>query len=156
MQQRGFTLIEMIVTLALLGTLAAAAIPLAQHYHQQRKETQLREALRQLRSAIDRYKRAGDEGLIEKKAADNGYPPTLKALVDGIADKTSANGARLYFLRHIPRDPMCDCSGQSNEQTWQLRASTQPPDDFSGGKDVFDIRSSSQAIGLNGVAYAQW
>lgn len=155
--QRGFTLIEMIVTLALLGTLAAAAAPLMRHYHQQQQESQLRESLRTLRDAIDRYHQACEEGRIEKKTSESGYPPGLKSLVEGVPDKTSPNGALIYFLRRIPRDPMCDCEGRNDEETWRLRPSTQPPGDFSGGgKDVFDVSSSSTASGLNGVPYAQW
>jgi general secretion pathway protein G len=155
--QRGFTLIEMIVTLALLGTLAAAAAPLVRHYHQQQQETLLRESLRSIRDAIDRYRQASEEGRIEKKTDASGYPPSLKSLVEGMVDKTSPNASLIYFLRRIPRDPMCDCSGRSDEETWRVRASTQPPGDFSGGgKDVFDVSSSSTAIGLNGVPYAQW
>lgn len=156
-RQRGFTLIEMIVTLALLATLAAAAAPLMRNYHQRQQETQLRESLRTLRDAIDRYHQASVDGIIEKKTSESGYPPTLKSLVEGVRDKTSPTGAMIYFLRHIPRDPMCDCEGKNDEETWRLRASTQPPGDFSGGgKDVFDVISTSTASGLNGVPYAQW
>jgi general secretion pathway protein G len=155
--QRGFTLIEMMVTLALLGTLAAAATPMVRHYHQQQKEAALRESLRDLRTAIDAYHQASEDGRIEKKARESGYPPTLKHLVDGVVDTANPNGGRIYFLRRIPRDPVCDCAGRSDEETWRLRASTQPPGDFSGGgKDVFDVSSTSTANGLNGVPYAQW
>ncbi|MGU3414611.1 type II secretion system protein [Enterobacteriaceae bacterium C23F] len=155
--QRGFTLIEMIVTLGLLGTLAAAATPLVRHYHQQQQETELRESLRTLRDAIDRYYQASLDGRIEKKTRESGYPPTLKALTEGIIDQTNPNGGRIYFLRRIPRDPVCNCQGRSDEETWRLRASTQPPGDFSGGgKDVYDVSSTSTASGLNGVPYAQW
>ena len=155
--QRGFTLIEMMVTLAILGTLAAAATPLVRHYHQQQQEMELRESLRSLRNAIDAYHQAGLDGKIEKKARDSGYPPTLKQLIEGVTDTANPNGGLIYFLRRIPRDPMCDCPGRSDEETWRLRASTQAPGDFSGGgKDVFDVSSSSTANGLNGVPYAKW
>lgn len=155
--QRGFTLIEMMVTLAILGTLAAAATPLVRHYHQQQQEAELRESLRTLRTAIDAWHQAGVDGKIEKKVRESGYPPTLKHLVEGAVDVSNPNGGRIYFMRRIPRDPMCDCAGRSNEDTWRLRASTQPPGDFSGGgKDVFDVSSSSNGSGLNGVPYAQW
>jgi general secretion pathway protein G len=155
--QRGFTLIEMIVTLALLGTLAAAAAPLVRHYHQQQQEAELRESLRSLRLAIDAYHQASRDGRIEKKARESGYPPTLKHLIEGVTDTANPNGGLIYFLRRIPRDPMCDCAGRRDEETWRLRSSSQPPGDFSGGgKDVFDISSSSTARGLNGVPYAQW
>lgn len=155
-QQRGFTLIEMMVTLTLLGTLAAAAMPLVQHYHQQRQEERLRDSLRQIREAIDRYYQASKEGRIEKKTEASGYPPTLRSLVEGVIDKKSPNGGKLYFLRRIPRDPMCNCDARPDEETWRLRASNAPPGDFTGGKDVYDVRSTSTASGLNGVSYATW
>ncbi|WP_434745174.1 type II secretion system protein [Candidatus Pantoea rara] len=155
--QRGFTLIEMMVTLAILATLAAAATPLIHRFHQQQQEAELRESLRTLRTAIDAWYQAGKDGKIEKKASESGYPPALKQLTEGAIDITNPNGNRLYFLRRIPRDPMCDCPGRRAEDTWRLRASTQPPGDFSGGgKDVFDVSSSSTGSGLNGVPYAQW
>lgn len=155
-RQRGFTLIEMMVTLALMGTLAAAATPLVQHYHQQRQEEALRIALREIRTAIDSYKQATVDDRIAKKSDASGYPPTLNALVEGVVDKQSPNGAKIYFLRRIPRDPMCECEGRKDEETWRLRATDQPPGEFSGGKDVYDISSSSGATGRNGVPYAQW
>lgn len=155
--QRGFTLIEMMVTVAILCTLAAAATPLVQHYHQRQQEAELRDALRTLRTAIDGYVQAGLDGKIEKKARESGYPPTLKTLIDGVKDTANPNGGLIYFLRRIPRDPMCNCAGRNDAETWRLRASTQAPGDFSGGgKDVFDISSTSTATGLNGVPYAQW
>lgn len=155
--QRGFTLIEMMVTLALLGTLAAAATPLVLHHHQRQQEMILRESLRTLRAAIDSYRQASLDGVIEKKTRESGYPPTLKYLTEGVTDVSNPNGGLIYFLRRIPRDPMCDCPGRSDEDTWRLRASTQLPGDFSGGgKDVFDVSSTSTASGLNGVPYAQW
>ncbi|QGY32258.1 type II secretion system protein [Pantoea cypripedii] len=155
-RQRGFTLIEMMVTLALLGTLAAAATPLVQRYHQQRQEEELRDALREIRTAIDLYKQATAEERIEKKSDASGYPPSLNILVEGVKDKQSPKGSKIYFLRRIPRDPMCDCDGRKDEETWRLRAADQPPGEFTGGKDVYDISSSSRANGLNGVPYAQW
>lgn len=155
--QQGFTLIEMMVTLALLATLAAAATPLIRHYHQRQQESELRESLRTLRMAIDSYFQASTEGRVEKKARESGYPPTLRLLVEGVVDKNSPNGSKIYFLRRIPRDPMCECDERSDEETWRIRASTQPPGDFSdGGKDVYDVSSTSAASGLNGVPYAQW
>lgn len=154
--QRGFTLIEMMVTLALLATLAAAAIPLTQRHTQRQNEQVLRESLRQIRGALDRYAQAVQEGRIDNKIEGSHYPSSLNLLVEGVIDKKSPNKTRLYFLRAIPRDPFCDCEGLQNEETWLSRSSTQPPGNFSGGKDVFDIRSRSGAIGLNGVPYAQW
>lgn len=155
-RQRGFTLIEMMVTLTLLGTLAAAALPLVQRYHQQQNEAILRESLRDIRDAIDRFYLASKEGRIEKKVDESGYPPSLNSLVEGIVDKRSPNGQKIYFLRRIPRDPFCDCEGRADEETWRTRASSSPPGNFDAGKDVYDVSSSSQMPGLNGVPYAQW
>lgn len=155
-KQRGFTIIEIMVTLALLATLAAAAIPLAQHYQQRRNEETLRESLREIRNAIDRYVQAGRDGKIEKTSNASLYPPTLKILEEGVVDKTSPNKVKIYFLRRIPRDPFCECEGRPNVETWRVRASTEPPGEFNGGKDVFDVTSTSSAIGLNGVPYEEW
>lgn len=155
-QQRGFTLIEMMVTLTLLGTLAAAATPLVQRYHQQQKEEILRESLRHIRQAIDRYYQASVDGRVEKKVDVSDYPPTLKSLTEGITDKNSSNGEKIYFLRRIPRDPFCDCEGRTDEESWRIRASISPPGEFNGGKDVYDVSSGSNVTGLNGIPYAQW
>ncbi|WP_345828056.1 type II secretion system protein [Erwinia sp. HDF1-3R] len=154
--QQGFTLIEMMVTLALLATLAAAALPMVHRHQLQRDENVLRESLRNIRIAVDRYAQASEAGRIDKEVNASGYPRTLQELVDGVVDKTSPTKKKIYFLRQIPRDPFCQCEGKPDAETWQLRASSQPPDEFTGGKDVYDIRSSSNAIGLNGVPYAKW
>ncbi|WP_242506225.1 type II secretion system protein [Pectobacterium zantedeschiae] len=154
--QRGFTLIEMMVTLALLASLAAAAIPFAQHQQQKKKEYQLQESLRQIRCALDHYAQAVQDGRIDQEVGASPYPANLLQLVEGVADKSSKNKSRLYFLRSIPRDPFCDCEGKSDAETWRTRSSEQAPNDFTGGKDVFDIRSTSGLSGSNGVPYAQW
>ncbi|CAI1710045.1 Cholera toxin secretion protein epsG [Serratia ficaria] len=155
-RQRGFTLVEMMVTLSLLACLTAAALPLAEKYGQRQKEDELRLALRHIREALDRYQQAGIDGKIEKDADALGYPKDLHALVEGVTDKKSPNKRKIYFLRRIPRDPMCDCAGTPDAETWRTRSSTAPPGDFNGGKDVYDVASSSAATGLNGVPYAQW
>lgn len=154
--QRGFTLIEMMVTLTILASLAAAAVPLMRQQYQQQNEHLLQESLRQIRGAIDRYAQAVREGKIEHEAGSSPYPASLEQLVEGVVDKTSSEKAHIYFLRRIPRDPFCDCEERSDAETWRTRASTQPPEDFSGGKDVFDVSSRSRDIGLNGVPYANW
>lgn len=155
-RQRGFTLVEMMVTLSLLACLTAAALPLVEKYGQRQKEDELRLALRQIREALDRYQQAGVDGRIEKDADTLGYPKNLHVLVEGVSDKKSPNRRKIYFLRRIPRDPMCDCVGTPDAETWLTRSSTAPPGDFSGGQDVYDVASSSRATGLNGVPYAQW
>lgn len=155
-RQSGFTLIEMMVSLALLATLASAAIPIYQRQQQQRNEQELRVALREIRTALDRYAQLSEEGIIDKETGMSNWPVSLNQLVDGVENKKSTNRQKIYLLRKIPRDPLCDCEGKPNNETWRLRASTQAPGDTSGGKDVWDVSSSSTQPGLNGIPYAQW
>lgn len=154
--QRGFTLIEMMVSLALLATLASAAIPIFQRQEQQRNEEALRVALREIRTALDRYAQLVSEGVIEKEADMTNWPASLNLLVDGVVNKKSPNKEKIYLLRRIPRDPFCDCDGRQNIDTWRIRASTQEPGESTGGKDVWDVTSGSSQPGLNGIPYAQW
>lgn len=154
--QRGFTLIEMMISLALLATLASAAIPIYQRQEQQRNEEELRVALRDIRSAIDRYGQLVEEGIIEKDADMTNWPASLDLLVDGVVNKKSPNKEKIYLLRRIQRDPFCDCDGRKNTETWRVRASTQAPGETTGGKDVWDVSSTSSQPGLNGIPYAQW
>lgn len=153
---RGFTLIEILVALTLMATLAALVLPLTEQTVRRERETQLQRALREIRLGIDAYKQAAEAGKIDKSIDDSGYPPSLEALVDGVPDKTDPNGQRLYFLRRIPRDPTCDCPDMSAVQTWQLRSYSSPADAPSAGKDVFDVLSKSEGEGLNGIPYKQW
>ena len=154
--QKGFTLIEMMVTLTIMATLATAALPAVSHVVQRKKEQELKLALRQIREALDVYHRAALAGEVEKAADALGYPSTLGVLASGVVDITSANKKTIYFLRRIPRDPFCGCEGKKNEETWRVRSSTSEPGSFDGGKDVYDVVSSSDKVGLNGVPYAQW
>ncbi|WP_175964387.1 prepilin-type N-terminal cleavage/methylation domain-containing protein [Burkholderia pyrrocinia] len=154
---RGFTMVELMVTLALMALLATAAFPLAELSARRDRELELRRSLREIRRAIDSYKQASDEGLIEKAADASGYPPTLKALVDGVDNrKATISGVKIYFMRRIPRDPMCDCSDRPAEQTWKLRSYVSPPDQPREGLDVFDVYSSSDGEALNGTHYRDW
>ncbi len=153
---RGFTLIELVVAVAILGILATGLLPLAQLAAQRGKEQELRTALRTLRTGIDAYKKAADEGRIEKKADASGYPSELSVLVEGVKDARSTDGKVIYFLRRIPRDPFFDDASVPAEKTWGLRSYESPPDDPREGDDVFDVHSQSQKIGLNGVPYRQW
>lgn len=146
---KGFTLIELVITVAIVALLASVALPLAEVTVQRNKEKDLRVALRDIRTAIDAYKRAADEGLIERKADESGYPPTLAALVEGVEDKRKNDGSKLYFLRRVPGDPV------SGEQ-WGLRSYASTPKEPHEGKDVFDIYSRSPELGLNGRAYREW
>lgn len=155
-RSNGFTLIELMVSLALLGALAAAVLPMTATMTRRAKEQELRQSLREIRTAIDAYKHAADNGWIEKGMDDSGYPPDLDILENGIADKRSLQGKTLYFLRRIPRDPMCHCPETDAARTWQLRSYDSAPDAPQAGADVFDVLSHSTEEGLNGIPYHQW
>jgi general secretion pathway protein G len=152
----GFTLIEMMVTLAILALLASVAVPFAQLVQQRHKETELREALRQIRTALDAYKQDVKDGRIDSPADGSGYPPDLDALWMGVADKTKPDKSRIYFLRHLPRDPFYPDASAPAAATWGLRSYASPPDSPSPGRDVFDVYSQSPATGLNGIPYREW
>ena len=152
---RGFTLIEMIVVVLIVGILASAAVPLYTLEQRRGQERELRVSLRTLREAIDDYKHAWDDGRIERHQDDSGYPPDLEALVEGVKDAKSADGKRIYFLRRLPRDPFADPNLPA-AQTWGLRSYESPPDAPSPGRDVFDVYSLAAQSGLDGVPYRQW
>jgi len=155
MRARGFTLIEMLVVLAIMALLAGAARPLLELTVQRSKETELRHALRTLRTGIDAYKRAAEMGQVATRADGSAYPPTLDALVNGVPDVRSPAAKKIYFLRRLPRDPFAD-PALSAEQTWGLRASDTPPDNPSPGRDVFDVYSLSERKALDGTRYRDW
>ena len=152
----GFTLIEMMVTVAVLAILASVALPMAEVTAQRNKEQDLRLALRQIRTAIDEYKQAVDEGHIIKKADESGYPPALPDLVEGVKDAKSAEGKKIYFLRRLPRDPMAEDLAAAAQDTWGKRSYESPPGDPQPGEDVFDVFSLSEDAGLNGISYREW
>ncbi len=156
MIQRGFTLIELLVTVAIVAVLASVAMPLSEVAIQRGKEQDLHRALREIRDALDAYKRITDEGRIQRSPDQSGYPPTLTALVDGVTDAKSPSGAKIYFLRRVPRDPFYQDTSTPAERTWGLRSYESPADNPVPGKDVFDVRSLSERKGLNGVAYREW
>lgn len=153
---RGFTIIELLVVMAVLGVLAAAVMPLGETLVTAQKERELRAALREIRSAIDDYKRAADRGGVAVAAGESGYPSSLKALVEGTPDiRPQGRGQMQYFLRQIPRDPFADARLPA-EQTWNLRSYASPASKPSPGADVYDVHSSSAATGLDGSPYASW
>ncbi|SRR6266850_3026521 len=151
----GFTLIELVITVAIVAILASVAVPLTELAVQRGKEQELRSALRQIREAIDAYKQAADEGRIEKKADASGYPPELADLVKGVDDIKKPDKPRIYFLRRLPRDPFA-ADDVKAEATWGRRSYASPPDDPREGADVFDVYSVADGVGLNGVPYKEW
>ncbi|OQW40732.1 MAG: general secretion pathway protein GspG [Proteobacteria bacterium SG_bin4] len=161
-KHRGFTLIELLVVVAIMAILATAALPLRELMVKREKEQELRVALRQIRTAIDAYKQATDEGKIAKKADESGYPPRLEELFMGVQDVKSADKKIIYFLRRLPRDPMfteLDVAGieiTPAADTWGKRSYESPWDSPKEGDDVYDVYSRSEAIGLNGIPYREW
>ena len=183
---RGFTLIELVVTLALVGLMAMVAVPLYEVTATRAKEMELRTALRQIRTALDAYKDAFDAGKIQKDdPSASGYPTSLKVLVDGVdaaqtannlasttsnisgssgptsstsgSSSTNGNGpSRLQFLRQVPRDPFTPDPSVPPEEQWDTRSYGSPPSDPQPGKDVYDVMSKSTATGSNGIPYKDW
>jgi general secretion pathway protein G len=153
---RGFTFIELMMTLAIMATLALVAVPMAQVAVQREKERGLRGALIEIREALEAYKRAADAGRIKLAATDSGYPKKLEELVEGVADQRSPRKQAIYFLRRLPRDPFATRGELSAGETWAKRSYASPPDNPSSGDDVFDVSSRSDKVGLNGVPLKQW
>ena len=156
MTARGFTLIELVITVAIVAILASVALPLNELAVQRAKEQDLRRALRDIRDAIDAHKQAFDEGRITKRVGDSGYPKKLEDLMAGVEDQKSPKKERIYFLRRIPRDPLSEDGNKSPAETWGKRSYASPPDEPSEGDDVFDVFSLSSAKGLNGRPYKEW
>jgi len=155
-RKNGFTLLELLITVAIVGLLASIALPLSEVTAQRAKEQDLRRALREIREALDAYKRAADDGRVARAADESGYPPSLAALVQGVPDARSPSGGKLYFLRRVPHDPFAGNPAATGETTWGLRSFDSPPDEPRPGKDVFDVYSMNGGTGLNGVPYKEW
>src|ERR687888_236371 len=156
MRARGFTLIELVITVAIVAVLASIALPLNELIAQRAKEQDLRRALREMRDAIDAYKQASDEGRIVKKVGESGYPKNIEELVTGVEDQKHPKKARIYFLRRIPRDPFATDPELADADTWGKRSYESPPDDPREGDDVFDVFSRSSLVGLNGRPLKEW
>ena len=152
--QDGYSFIELLVVIGILFVLASAAMPLAQVASQRQRETELRRSLREMRTAIDKFKDAVDIGQIpttELTPTSEGYPPDLETLVDGVTPANDASGRKLKFLRRIPVDPL------TNSTEWGLRSYQDKPDATSwGGQNVFDVYTTSRGTALDGTKYREW
>ncbi len=153
---RGFTLIELVITVAIVALLASVALPVSELAVQRTKEQELRRTLRQIREAIDVYKQASDEGRIKKSIGDSGYPKKLEELAEGVDDLKSPKKEKIYFLRRIPRDPLNADPTLSPAASWGKRSYASPPDDPREGDDVFDVFSLAPGKGINGQPYRDW
>ena len=148
--RRGFTLIELIVSIFIISILVGLALPLAKNSIKREKEFELRSALREMRTAIDKYKDASDRGFIQMKVDTDGYPETLQVLVEGV-QMVGQVDKKLKFLRRIPRDPMTD------KADWGLRSYQDDPKSTSwGGQDVFDVYTKSEGTAFDGTKYKEW
>jgi general secretion pathway protein G len=152
----GFTLIELVITLAIVALLASVAFPLTDLVVTRTKEHELKRSLREIREGIDAYKQAWDEGRIQKKVGESGYPHKLTELVDGVEDIRTPKKDKIYFLRRIPRDPFATDETLTPAETWGKRSYASPPDEPKEGEDVFDVFSLAPGTGINGRPYREW
>ena len=159
---KGFTLIELVVTVAIVSVLASAVLPVLQLSVQRVKENELRSNLREIREAIDAYKKLADveNGPIKKIVGQSGYPANLDVLVEGVIDEKDPNKRKIRFLRRIPLDPMQPVNDVNNTNgiisNWGLRSYASDANDPREGDDVYDVYSLSKQVGINGAPYAHW
>lgn len=154
-RRAGFTLIELLVTVALVSVMASIAAPAGELLVKRSRERVLRENLRDLRTAIDQYKRASDQGRIARQIDESGYPRRLTDLL-GMRDQKDPNNGTMRFLRKLPRNPMNPDTTLPAERTWGLRSYASTHDNPQPGRDIFDVYPLSEGKGINGVAYKQW
>lgn len=154
--KNGFTIVEMLVTIVIVSILATAALPMAELAIRRSKEQELRRSLLQIREALDAYKLASVQGHVLVKSGDSGFPPSLETLVDGVNDAKNPKGAKMFFLRRIPRDPLSSDVALSATATWATRSYASTADDPKQGSDVYDVYSMAPGNGLNGIAYREW
>ena len=146
-REQGLTLVELIVTVAILSILASAAVPVARFQVKRQNERMLHYDLWMMRDAIDKYKDAADRNAFQIKLESQGYPPDLETLVNGV----DVQGKKLKFLRRIPVDPM------TGKAEWGLRSmQDDPKSDSWGGQSVFDVYSTSTGTALDGTKYVDW
>jgi general secretion pathway protein G len=152
--EHGFTFLELVIVTAILMILASTIMPMAQVTAQRQREVELRRSLREMRTAIDKFKDAVDQGQIpttELEPGNEGYPPDLETLVNGVSAANDATGRKLKFLRKIPIDPM------TNSTDWGKRAYQDRPDSQSwGGKNVFDVYTTYKGTALDGTKFQDW
>jgi general secretion pathway protein G len=153
-REHGYTFVEILVVSVVLLILASAAMPLVKVTMQRQKEGELRTTLRELRTAIDRYKDAADLGVIastDLRPGTENYPPTLEVLVEGVSRANDATGTKLKFLRRVPIDPM------TGSREWGMRSYQDRPDATSwGGQSVYDVYTKSEGTALDGTKYRDW
>ena len=155
MNNKGFSLIELLVTLALIALLATIALPMTELSVKRSQEVELRTALRQIREAIYAYKQAADEGRVIMSPGDSGYPKTLAVLVSGVEDSKSPGHVKIYFVRRIPHDPFADPK-LTAEDSWFKRSYKSSYDHPEYSDDIYDVSSSSRETGINGIPYKEW
>ena len=153
---RGFTLVELMITVAIVGVLVVMAVPVKEMLVKRQNERDLRSALREIRGALDAYKRAAEEGKLKVSVGDSGYPKSLEDLAAGVENASSPDRQRIYFLRRIPRDPMNSDPNLGAAQTWGKRSYSSSADDPREGEDVYDVYSLSKGKDLRGVPYREW